>query len=432
MPKKIYLIDGNSFIYRMFFALPEFSTTSWKIVNATFGMAKFFVWQLVKEKPDYIVFIKDAKGDNFRHRLYPNYKATRERMPDNLRTQIGDIENMIAAMNIDIVEIDGYEADDVIATLAVKLSQEKHYEIYILSGDKDLFALVTEQVKIYDTQKKKIYGPEETYEKFWVKAECVTDYLAICWDTSDNIPWISWIWPKKAQALLNGICSLEALYEIIDSIEGRELSEYSDEFQKTVRGSSLEKLQEGRELAFLSQKVATLEKNVPLPWFDIENYTFSPKNIFTETVKEFFRENEFFSLLKDEKEDFENWEKIWKKVKIIWDETSFQELEKRIFESQINKLVIDTETTSLNPEEAELVGISILLSENEIYYINMLHNWPQVYPPLIQGFINKLFMSDIELIGHNFKYDLQILERFLWRTDFHQKNSFWKSQSSLF
>jgi len=161
------------------------------VVNATFGMAKFFTGQLIKEKPDYIVFIKDAKGENFRHKLYSEYKATRDRMPDSLRSQIGDIEEMIARMNIEIIEEPGYEADDVIATLAEKLKRENNNEIYILSGDKDLYALVNEQVKIYDTQKKKIFGPEETFEKFGVKAECVRDYLAICGDSADNIPGIA-------------------------------------------------------------------------------------------------------------------------------------------------------------------------------------------------------------------------------------------------
>jgi len=105
MAKKIYLIDGNSFIYRMFFALPEFSTKDGKIVNAVFGMAKFFVGQLRKENPEYLIFIKDARGENFRHKLYTEYKATRDRMPDNLRAQIADIEKMIGLMGIDIVEI---------------------------------------------------------------------------------------------------------------------------------------------------------------------------------------------------------------------------------------------------------------------------------------------------------------------------------------
>jgi DNA polymerase-1 len=151
-------------------------------------MAKFFVGQLKKEKPDYIVFIKDAKGKNFRHDLYVDYKATRERMPDSLRSQIGDIEEMIARMGIDIIEIPGFEADDVIGTLAVRLAEQSNNEIYILSGDKDLYALVNEQVKIYDTQRKKISGLEETFKKFGVSASCVRDYLAICGDSSDNIP----------------------------------------------------------------------------------------------------------------------------------------------------------------------------------------------------------------------------------------------------
>ena len=119
-------------------------------------------------------------------------------------------------MQIDIIEIPGYEADDVIGTLAEKLGREESNEIYILSWDKDLYALVNEQVKIYDTQKKKISGPEETKEKFWVPAECVRDYLAICGDSSDNIPWIAGIWPKKAIVLLNHFWSLEKIYEQID------------------------------------------------------------------------------------------------------------------------------------------------------------------------------------------------------------------------
>ena len=415
MSKKIYLIDGNSFIYRMFYALPEFATSSWKIVNATFGIAKFFVWQLVKEKPDYIVFIKDAKWENFRHKLYSEYKATRERMPDNLRSQIADIETMIAAMNIDIVEIDGYEADDVIATLATRLGTESQNEIYILSGDKDLFALVSEQVKIYDTQKKKIYGPDETFEKFGVSANCVRDYLAICGDTSDNIPGISGIGPKKAQALLNGLCSLEKLYEIVDNYETTDISHFSEELQKTLKWASLKKLQEGRDLAFLSQKLATLESNVPLPWFELADYRFKPSDIFTPELEEFFREHEFFSLLETREEEFQTWEMLGKQVQIIGDDAWLSGLERKIFSWKHTELVLDTETTSLNPREAELCGVSILLSEDEIYYINLMHRGPQVSYTLMQDFIARLFASDILLIGHNIKYDIQVLEMFLTR-----------------
>ena len=240
MSKKIYLIDGNSFIYRMFFALPEFSTKDGRIVNATFWMAKFFMWQLVKEKPDFLIFIKDAKWENFRHKIYSDYKATREKMPDNLRSQMSDIEEMIVRMWIDIIEISWYEADDVIGTLSERLKKESDNEIFILSWDKDLYALVDEQVKIYDTQRKKISGPDETFEKFWVPASCVRDYLAICGDTSDNIPGIAWIGPKKAQVLLNEFRSLEEIYKTIDDIENS-FENISAESQKILKWKTLEK-----------------------------------------------------------------------------------------------------------------------------------------------------------------------------------------------
>jgi len=410
MSKKIYLIDGNSFIYRMFFALPEFSTKDGKVVNATFWMAKFFVWQLVKEKPDYVVFIKDAKGKNFRHDLYSEYKATRERMPDNLRSQIADIEEMISAMNIDTIEISGYEADDVIGTLATRLWKQFQNEIYILSGDKDLYALVNEQVKVYDTQRKKISGPDETFEKFWVQANCVRDYLAICWDSSDNIPGIPGIWPKKAQILLNEFWSLEKIYDVIDDISSQ-FELISPESQKILKWKTLDKFVEWKELAFLSQKLATLDCNMELEEFDLEDHEFIPKNIFTPELTIFFRDLEFFSLIKDEEIQKDTWEWLWKKVKIIWDSQWLNNLEKKIYTKK--EIVFDTETTSLNVREAKLVWMSILLDENNIFYINFLHRGPKINVPEWKSFIKRLLASDILLVAHNYKYDLQILEHYL-------------------
>ncbi len=157
--KKIYLIDGNSFIYRMFFALPEFSTSAWKIVNATYGIAKFFIHQLVQESPDYLIFIRDAKGKNFRHEIFADYKATRDRMPDNLREQLQDINRMVETMGLKVIEESWYEADDIIGTMAKKYSQD--YEIYILTGDKDLYALVNEKVKFMILSKRRFFDSKK-------------------------------------------------------------------------------------------------------------------------------------------------------------------------------------------------------------------------------------------------------------------------------
>jgi DNA polymerase-1 len=410
---KIYLIDWNSFIYRMFFALPEFSTKDWKIVNAVFWMAKFFVWQLINEKPDYIVFIKDAKWDNFRHQLYSEYKATRERMPDNLRSQIKDIEEMIAKMWIDIIEIPWFEADDVIWTLAVQLWKNTENEVFILSWDKDLFALVTENVKIYDTMKKKIYGIEETKEKFEVEPKMITDYLAIIWDKSDNIPWIAWFWPKKAVSLINNIWTVEEIYDLIEKRENWDDKELNPEAEKILKWNLLDKLKEAKEIAYLSKKLATLEKDVKLDNFDLKNYKFYPKNILNPEIIEYFRNFEFYSLIweTEEQKDLKTWSDLWLNVKLITDKSWLDNLEKII--DKHDKITLDTETTSLNIIEAELVWVSIYLSDEDIYYINRLHFWEKVNDEDLKLFLSKLLEKDILIVWHNLKYDLEIIELFL-------------------
>ncbi len=412
----------------MFFALPEFTTTDGKPVNATFGMAKFFVSQLVKENPDYIVFIKDAKWDNFRHELYSEYKATRERMPDNLRSQISDIELMVQKMWIDIIEKSGYEADDVIGTLAKKLGQEGNDEIYILSWDKDLYALVSEQVKIYDTQKKLISWPAETRKKFWVDAQYVTDYLAICGDSSDNIPWVAWIGPKKCEVLINEFWTVEDIYAIVEKVQSWEMSpqEFSPEAQKLFKWKTFEKIVEGRDNAFLSKKLATLDSNVDIWDFHLEDYAFVPEEITNPEVSDFFESLEFHSLVTSTKPK-QWWDDIWKNVQIIGDKKWLESLEKKI--EPVRDIVLDTETTSLSPQEAELVWVSLLLDEDNIFYINRLHTGPKSDDRDIMDFIQKLLDSDKKIIGHNLKYDLEILTLFL---DWHNQTQKETSQSSLF
>jgi len=430
MSKKIYLIDANSFIYRMFFALPEFSTKDGKIVNATFGMAKFFTGQLVKEKPDYVIFIKDAKGDNFRHQLYSEYKATRERMPDTLRPQITDIEEMVEKMQIDIIEIAWFEADDVIGTLAKKLEGEGNDEIYILSGDKDLYALVSEQVKIYDTQKKKISWPAETREKFGIDAPYVVDYLAICGDSSDNIPGIAWIGPKKAVVLINDFGTVEEIYEVIEKFQAWDIvpDELSEEAQKLFKGKTFEKLVDGKDNAFLSKKLATLDCDMNIPGFDIDNYVFHPEKIINEDTEKLFHDLEFHSLVPKTVVK-QTWEDTWKKVQIIGDDVWLEELWRSIKEK--HEIVLDTETTSLSPHNAELVWVSVLLNENDIYYINRMHSGPQVSDEKLKIFLQDIFDCDIRIIGHNLKYDLEILYLFLGGNS-QKTSSDEESQSSLF
>lgn len=420
MKKKIYLIDANSFIYRMFFALPEFSRKDGKVVNAVFGMAKFFTGQMIRENPDYLIFIKDAKGKNFRHDLYADYKATRDKMPDNLKSQIQDIENMVEFMNIDIIAIPGYEADDVIATLADTYSWNNNYDVDILSWDKDLYALVSENVKIYDTMKRKKFGPEETREKFGIDAKHVVDYLAIVWDSADNIPGISGFGPGKAVPLLNAIGNVEEIYEQVKKIESWEsietlLETLDEEHKKPIascfKWKTYEKLVAWKDDAFLSKKLATLDLNVELENFDLENYKFKKQNISAPQVLDFFREYEFFSLAWEEEKELGKWKDLWLKVQIIWDTEWLNSLEKKI--TWTKEIVLDTETSSLNIIEAELIWVSVYIDDENIFYINRLHHWPSIEDNSLKVFLNTLLKMDITIVWHNLKYDLEIIELFL-------------------
>ena len=442
MSKKIYLIDWNSFIYRMFFGLPEFATKDGKVVNAIFGMAKFFVDSLVKQNPDYLIFVKDAKWDNFRHKIYKDYKATRDRMPDNLRTQIGDIENMIGLMWVDIVEVEWYEADDVIWTLANKLWKDKENDIYILTWDKDLYSLITDNVFIYDTMKRKIFNPEKSEEKFWVKPEMVIDYLAIVGDKADNIPWIDWFWPKKAVDLINIIWSVENIYWFIydnniSNITEKEvknvlLEKFWEENTKKIfwcfKWKTFDKLINSKEDAYLSKKLATIELNIDLDknlliddvewdWivekkFNLEDFNFRPDEFLNDDIIEFFKSLEFFSLIWNQEEiKVKTWSDLWLKVQMAKNKELLNELFNKI--KTFDKLSLDTETTSLNIIEADLVWISIYLDDDNIFYINRLHDWDSVTNNDLRKFLTNIFDLDILIIGHNLKYDLEILELFL-------------------
>lgn len=425
--KKLYLIDGNALIYRMFFALPEFTTSNWKVVNALFWVAKFFTSQMVSENPDYLIFVRDAKWDNFRHQLYAEYKATRDRMPDSLRTQVDEINTMVEKMGFKVIEESGYEADDVIATLVKKYKDE--YEVYVLSGDKDLFVLIDDHVKIYDTIKKKIYGREEAKEKFEIESKYVTDYLALVWDTSDNIPGISWIGPKKVIPLINTFWSVESIFEVVWKVVSWEVVEMPDEIKKILSGKTLEKIWQWKEMAFLSKKLATLDSHIALRDFQMDEYLFHTDKLETPEVKDFFRENEFFSLVSAwEKKTLKKWDDLWLKVQIIWDSEWLSDLEKKI--DKYTTVTFDTETTSIDAIKADLVWVSLYLDDDNIYYINVLHSWPKVEVSELQAFLKWLFEKDITIVGHNLKYDLIVIDRFL--KDSHTKSEKSQHQWVLF
>lgn len=428
--KKIYLIDWNSFIYRMFFALPEFATKEGEVVNALFWMAKFFVESLVKQNPDYLIFIKDARWENFRHKIYKDYKATRDKMPDNLRTQIKLIEEMIIKMWIDIVEIPGYEADDAIWTFSQILSEDKDNQVYILSGDKDLYSLVCDNVFIYDTMKRKIFNPEKTKEKFWIEPKMIIDYLAIVWDKADNIPWIDWFWPKKAVELINNIWSVEKIFKEVEKVinEEKSFKDFEKSIQSCFKWKTFEKLLNSQENAFLSKQLATIELNIDLEkmyitnhendtWiiekkFELKDFIFKKDSLKNQDTIEFFKKYEFHSLVWETEEvKLKTWWDFWLKVKIIDNQNWLDNLLELI--KKQGEITLDTETTWLNIMEAQLVWISIYIDKKNIYYINRLHDWWKINDENLRFFLEKILNLDILIIWHNLKYDLEIIDIFL-------------------
>lgn len=429
--KKIYLIDANSFIYRMFYGVPEMVTKKGEYVNAIFGIARFFLVQMKYENPDYLIFVKDAKWKNFRHDLDENYKATRDKMPDNLKSQMPIISEMVKKMWVPIIEIEGFEADDVIWTLANKYcssnSENCDFEVDVLTWDKDLYSLVSKNVNIYDTMKKKKFWIEETVEKFWVKPELIIDYLAIVWDKADNIPGIDWFWPKKAVTLLNSLWSIEKIYEVFD---GWNFENLEDDIKKVFKWKNLEKLENSRENAFLSKKLATIELNVDLPEFNLEDYKFIPENYLTPEIKTLFRELEFNSLLWEESPKLKKWDDLKLDVKIIDNDEKLEKVFNNI--KNFPQITFDTETTSLNIMEAKLVWISIYLNDDNIFYINRLHSWNTVTDKKLKEFLIKLFELDILIIGHNIKYDLEIIDFFLKSSSIVNEELDRKEQISLF
>ncbi|MDP5039033.1 MAG: hypothetical protein NWP80_01140 [Candidatus Gracilibacteria bacterium] len=390
--KKIYLIDGNSFIYRMFFALPEFQTKDGTFVNGLFGMAKFFLGQLSKENPDYVCFIVDAKGKNFRHEIYSDYKATRDRMPDNLRSQISLIYEMVEKMGFEIISIPGFEADDTIGTLATKLGKNSENEVYILSGDKDLYSLTSSNVKIYDTMKQKIYDDELTFEKFEVKSKYVIDYLAICGDSADNIPGIPGFGPKKAIELINKYGTVEEIYKHVND----------DDFP--FKNKTLQKFIDGEELSILSKKLATIELNVDLPGFDIEKFRFNKNILLNEEVKIFFRKYEFFSLIGEtEMKNIKNISEFNLETQNIENLGDFLDILKNKKEVYFNLI-----HTSLNFNYSEIAGLGLKI-EDINYYID----FRDFDKEDLISFIKTFFNLNIEVIGFNLKLQLQVLNNFL-------------------
>jgi DNA polymerase-1 len=272
--KKIYLIDVSSMFFRAFYAIRALSSPTGMPVNAIYGFLSMISKLLKEEKPEYIVFCYDRKEASFRKDMYSEYKANRTEMPDDLAVQIPYIKKLADLLGIPSVEVESYEADDLIGTMSC-LGRKLGLDVVIVSGDKDFGQLVQDHVVLFDTMKDIRYDAQGVFEKWGVRPDQFIDYLAIVGDTSDNVPGVKGIGEKGAIKLLQQFKSLEDIYENIDQVES-----------KSVR----EKLIAAKEMAILSKKLVTIVCDVPVSE-DLQTYHIQPLK--REELRAFLREVNF-------------------------------------------------------------------------------------------------------------------------------------------
>lgn len=282
---RLYLIDGSSYIFRAFFALPPMSNSNKLPTHAIFGFTTMTLRFLKEYQPEMLAVVLDAGRETFRNEIYHEYKSNRPEAPPDLIPQFPYIRKILRAMNIPALELAGFEADDIIATLAKKFSSQET-EVVIVSGDKDLMQLVGDTTRILDTMKSRWIGVEEVKEKFGVEPHQVVEVMGLMGDPTDNIPGIKGIGEKTAIPLIQKFQSLENLFDHLE-----DLDRVGIKSSARVRKA----LMEGKEDALMSRKLATVRTDVPIH-VELEELRFQGVNI--EKLRELYTELEFSQLLK--------------------------------------------------------------------------------------------------------------------------------------
>ena len=401
--KNLFLIDGSGLIFRAFYALPPLTNPEGTPINAVLGYCNMIINIVDTFKPDQLIVVFDTKRKTFRNDIYKSYKSNRVELPEELIPQFTIIREATKALDLPQIEMDGYEADDIIATYASK-AEKQGIAVTIISSDKDLMQLVNKKTKMYDSMRNNYIGTNEVKEKFGVDPSKVVDVQALAGDSVDNIPGVSGIGIKTAAELINTFGNLNNLFSQVDKIK---------------QPKRKQALIDEQDNALISKKLATLKKDVP-----IKSYTFQLfKGINQKKGLEFFEKHGFKNLIakfnkKNPKENInKKQKKNEKKYQII---ESVDHLKKIIKGIQRQKLVvIDTETNSLNANLAKLVGMSFCFEEDKSYYLPLEHkvnknektiniNFKEVYLILK----NLLEDTSIMKIGHNIKYDKIVLANF--------------------
>ncbi len=422
----LILVDGSSYLYRAYHAFPPLTNSAGEPTGAMYGVLNMLRSLLLQYQPSHVAVVFDAKGKTFRDELFAEYKSHRPPMPDDLRAQIEPLHSMVKAMGLPLLVTPGVEADDVIGTLALEAEKAGH-AVLISTGDKDMAQLVTPNVTLINTMNNTILGPQEVCDKYGIPPELIIDFLALMGDSSDNIPGVPGVGEKTAQALLQGIGGLDALYGNLESI-----ATLSFRGAKTMAA----KLEQNKEVAYLSYKLATIKTDVELDLTCAE-LTVSEPDI--DTLQQLFKQYEFKRWLADVEAG------IWlenkkgagakaagaakpavtaeaPKAKLsqdgyvtILDEATFTDWLARLKKADV--FAFDTETDGLDTLTANLIGLSFAIAPGEAAYLPVAHDYldapPQLDRTCVLEALKPLLEDEKALkVGQNLKFDMSLLARY--------------------
>jgi len=406
-PKPLLLVDGSSYLYRAFHAMFKQDLRNSK--GFPTGAARTVVSMLKRLEKDYpgsdIVVVFDAKGKTFRDEIYPEYKANRPPMPDDLRLQIEPLHAIVKALGMPLLMVDGVEADDVIGTLA-RQATERKMDVVVSTGDKDLAQLVNHHITLVDTMKEQTLDRAGVEEKFGLPPELIIDYLALRGDSSDNIPGVPGVGEKTALALLQNLGGIDQVYQRLDEVAGL-----------GFRGSKTmaTKLEAHKDSAYLSYELATIKTDVDMG-ISVEALKQSPPD--TAALRKLYSEMEFRSWLSEldqgpaEDEVEEEAENVEIAYETVLDTTRLEQWVEQL--QQAECFAVDTETTSLNYMEAEIVGVSFCIEAGKAAYVPFGHDYlgapKQLEREQVLTTLQPILESPkIKKIGQNIKYDASVL-----------------------
>ncbi|WP_210510611.1 DNA polymerase I [Pantoea ananatis] len=422
----LILVDGSSYLYRAYHAFPPLTNSAGEPTGAMYGVLNMLKSLLLQYSPTHVAVVFDAKGKTFRDELFEHYKSHRPPMPDDLRSQIEPLHEMVRAMGLPLLAVSGVEADDVIGTLALE-AEKKGHAVLISTGDKDMAQLVTPGITLINTMTNTILGPEEVEQKYGVPPSLIIDFLAMMGDSSDNIPGVPGVGEKTAQALLQGLGGMQSIYDNLDKV-----ADLSFRGAKTMAA----KLEQNRDVAFLSYQLATIKTDVELDQ-PCEALTVSEPDV--NALQALFSRFEFKRWLTDLQEGkwLQGTKSNRQAQQVLTDEpvasveaTSLLSadgyitiLDQQTLDAWVEKLknsevfAFDLETDGLDTLTANIVGLSFAVAPGEAAYLPVAHDYldapEQLDRDAVLAQLKPLLEDpDASKVGQNLKYDRGVLKNY--------------------